>query len=148
MAEDYRAILDATKIQSGTYGELWWDSEYMSEAKAIDIKDEFEKESIKVVRDRRVKHKTLAVEGKGSVTLYKINSFAIKKLKDFSLGNAEEPRFTLMTNLDDPSGLGAERLIFNGVMFDDLTWVKTEVGTLGEIELPFTYESVEIVSLV
>ena len=53
-----------------------------------------------------------------------------------------------MSNLEDPSGLGSERIIYNGVSFDDLTWIKTELGTLGEIELPFTYESVEAVNLI
>lgn len=141
-------ILDATKIQNGTYGEIWWDGEYLCEVKGIDIKDEFEKETIKVVRSMRAKHKVMSIEGKGSLTIYKVNSFAIRKLKDFCTGNVAEPRFTLMSNLEDPSGLGSERIIYNGVSFDDLTWIKTELGTLGEIELPFTYESVEIVSLI
>lgn len=148
MSDKFKATLDATKIQNGSYTDIWWDDEYLAEIKAFEAKDEFEKESVKTVGTLRIKHKVTGIEGKGSMTLYKINSLAIKKLRRFCAGSAVEPRFTIMSVLDDPSGLGSERIIYNGVSLDDLTWLKTEVGTLTEIEVPFTYESVEVIDVI
>lgn len=148
MSDKYKETLDATKIQNGTFTELWWDDEYCAELKGVNAKDEFSKEEIKVARNLRIKYKVSAIGGKGSVTFYKVNSLAIRKLQDFCRGNAVEPKFTIMTVRDDPSGLGMERVIYNGVSFDDLTWINAEVGTLSETEMPFTYESVEASDLI
>lgn len=146
--ENFNPTLDASKIQNGTFTEVWWEDEYLAEAKAMNAKDEFQKEEIKVAGNMRTKFKIVSITGKGSMTLFKINSNAIKKLREFCKGSAIEPKFTLMSVRNDPSGLGIERIIYNGVSFDDLTWINSELGTPSEVEMPFTYESVETYDLI
>lgn len=141
-------ILDSRRVMNGTFGEVWFEGEYLAEAKGIDIKDEFNKEEINRVGTLRTGTKVTAISGKGSLTLFKIDSKVIKSLRDFTTGSAAEPRFVIMSRFADPDGLGVEQIVYKGVSFDDLTWIKSELKTVTEIEMPFTYDEVEIRELI
>lgn len=54
-----------------------------------------------------------------------------------------DPRFTVISKLDDPDSFGAERVVLKNVSFDDLTLADWEAGTAGKIEAPFTFTDYE-----
>ena len=42
----------------------------------------------------------------------------------------------------------SERIAFKNVVFDDLTLFDFEVGQLGSVEMPFTYEDYDLLDLI
>ncbi len=139
--------VEAKNVINGSHGALWLDNDEIAEVKAFQAKDEFNKEEVKLVGRMNKGYKITSVDGKGSATLHKVNSRMIKKIGRM-VRQGKTPTFTLIGKLDDPDALGAERIVFKGVIFDDLTLMNWEVDSLGSVEIPFTYEDYETLELI
>jgi len=130
--------LQSKHVINGTYGEVWLDGDKVSEAKALSAKVEKEKEDVPVCGRSGIDSKTTGYKGKGSVTLYKVNSRMMLKISD-AIKNGEEVRLQILSALKDPAAYSAERVIIKDADFDDLTLIDWEVKKLGEVECPFTF---------
>lgn len=86
-------------------------------------------------------HKVMALEGTGSLTLYKVDSGLIQKQQNIQDG--VDDRFTIVTALKDPDNYGAERIAIYNVSFDDLTLADWQRAAVGKITAPFTFTRFE-----
>lgn len=59
------------------------------------------------------------MEGKGETKLKKVSSYIMKKMSDM-LKSGKTPSFTIITKLDDPDAIGAERVALYGCKFDKM----------------------------
>lgn len=133
--------LDPNKVINGTFGEAWCDDLPWANVKSIQGKIDKNKETFTVAGKMMEVHKVIGTSGKGSVTLYKIDSEIQKKeLEAMKVG--KELKHTLISALKDPN-TEFERICFKGVSFDDITLADWEVSKLGEVELPFTFEDAD-----
>ena len=139
--------ISATRVMSGTFGEVWLNSEHVAEVKAFQAKDSYSREDINMTGQLRAGKKLMSIEGTGSITMHKVNSRMAVVIHD-EIRAGRDPRFTVITKLDDPDAFGAERISFTGVAFDDLTLADWEVGAVGQIEAPFTFEDYEFLDMV
>ena len=140
-------MLDATKVINGTYGTVFLGDDEVGEMKSFQAKLEFQKEEIKVAGQMATDTKLMGYSGKGSLSLYKVNSRMVKALLE-QIKEGNDPRFTLIGKLADPNSEGAERIAIKNVSFDDLTLFDFEVGAVGTCECPFTFTDIECIDLI
>lgn len=139
---------NARNVISGTHGKVFFDDEEVMQLKAFQAKDEYKKEDIQCCGTMSVGYKITSVEGKGSLKTNKVDSMLIRKLAFRVRKDGKTPTFTLVGSLADPDGLGAERIAFYNVVFDDLTLFDFESAKPGEIEAPFTYENYDLLDTI
>lgn len=134
--------VSAKNIISGTWGELWLNDELVAEAFKFNAKVGLNKEDVpmcgKMWTDQKVKN----VKGTGSMGLYKIYSRMARLVAD-DLRQGRDPRFTAISKIADPDGLGTERVVVKDISFDDLTLADWEAGVFGKTEHPFTFGDYE-----
>ena len=130
----------AKRVISGTWGELWLDSEYVGEVFKFQAKFAFTKEDVNMCRQMWTDTKTTAVKGTGSIGLHKVNSRMVKVIGEH-IANGRDMRYTIISKLDDPDAYGAERVSISNVSFDDLTIADWQAAQKGQTECPFTFAS-------
>ena len=139
--------MEAKRVMSGTFGELWLDGELLAESYKFQAKETFNRESIKMAGRLRDGKKLMSIEGTGSLGLHKVSSrMAVAIGRQTQQGN--DPRFTIISKLADPDAWGAERIAIYGVAFDDVTLADWEVGAVGKTEHPFSFEGYELLDSV
>lgn len=139
--------IDERKIINGTHGTVFLDSEEVAEVKAFQAKLEFQKEEVKIAGKMATGTKYMGYSGKGSLNIHKVNSRMIKAIGEM-IKQGKEPRFTIIGKLADPNSDGVERIAINNVSFDDLTLFDFEVGALGQVECPFTFDDYNFLDLI
>lgn len=137
----------AKRIMNGTFGEVWLDGEWVGECHGCQAKLNFNKEDINICRQMGVDKKLVSYGGTGSLSLYKVNSRMAIKIGE-KIKNGEDPRFTIISKLDDPDAYGAERVVLRNVSFDDLTLADWQAATAGKVTAPFTFTDYEFLDLV
>lgn len=130
--------MDASRVMSGTWGELWFDGELLAEVKAFQAKAVRNTTDINLVGEIWTDKKTISITGNMSLTLHKVNSFLIKKLGDAFL-EGKDPRYTIIGKLDDPDAFGSERIAFHNTSLDELTLMDWQAATVGEVTTPGTF---------
>lgn len=128
----------AKRIMSGTWGELWLNSEYVGECYKCQAKYSFTKQSVTLPGQMAEDAKVTGMKGTGSLGLHKVNSRMAAVIGD-AIQNGKDLRFTVISKLDDPDSYGAERVTLYNVSFDDLTLADWEVSVNGKVECPFTF---------
>lgn len=137
----------AKRVINGTYGELWLDGEYVAECYKLQAKVTYTREKVPMCGNLTQGRKLVEVEGTGSAGLHKVNSrLAMLVAEEIKKGN--DPRFTIVSKLDDPDAFGSERISLTGCAFDDTTLADWEAGVLGKIEAPFTFEDYEFIDAI
>lgn len=139
--------VSAKNIMSGTWGELWLDSDYASETYKFQAKATLNKEEIPMCGVMWTDSKVKNVSGKGSAGLYKMSSRMARKIGK-AISEGRDLRFTLISKLNDPDAFGAERVAIKNVSFDDLTIADWEAAVTGKVECPFTFRGFEFLDLV
>ncbi len=135
------------RVMNGTWGEVWLDGEYVSECYGMQAKVSINKEDVNICRQMAVDKKVNSITCTGSLKLHKVNSrMAIAIGEKIKAG--EDPRFVVISKLDDPDAYGAERVAVRNVSFDDITLADWEVAKKGSIEAPFTFTEYEFLDRV
>ncbi|WAW15290.1 phage tail tube protein [Peptostreptococcus equinus] len=132
---------------SGTFGEVWLDGEYVAEIEGCQLKVDFEKQTVARPRRMMKAHKTVGAEGKGSVTMTKVKSRMINLIGQ-RMQDQKTLAFELISKLDDPDSIGAERIKAKDVQFDDLTLADWKNGEVGKIEAPFTFDGFDLIDVI
>ena len=132
----------AKRVINGTWGEAWLDDEYVSEVIGLQAKGSFNKTTINRCRQMAEDKKITSISYTGSLKMHKVNSRMAKKIGD-QVKAGKDPRFTVISKLDDPDAYGAERVVLKNVSFDDLTLADWEAAVNGRVESPFTYTDFE-----
>lgn len=137
----------SSQVINGSFGEAWLNGEYLAEVKGVEAVVEIEYEDVNRPRKLGKGRKMIGYEGTGALTVHKVTSRFIKLISD-SLKEGKQPFFTIITKLDDPDAIGAERVILKNVTPDSLTLANWEAKTLGEEEMPFAFEDWEPLDLI
>jgi len=132
----------AKRVMCGTWGEVWLEGELVSEAYGIQAKVSMNKEDVAICGQMAKDKKTTSTSMTGSLKLHKVNSRMANLIGDY-IKAGQDPRFTVISKLDDPDAYGAERVALYNVSFDDLMLADWEAATNGKVEAPFTFTSFE-----
>jgi len=135
------------QVINGSWGEAWLDGDYLAEVKGVEARVAIEYEDINRPRRLGKGKKMLGHEGTGTLTLHKVTSRFIKLLSD-NLKQGRQTSCTIITKLDDPDAIGAERIMLKNVTFEELTLANWEAKTAGEEEVPFSFEDWEPLDLI
>lgn len=130
--------ISAKRVASGTWGQVWLDSDLVSECYGMKIMMKSKKDPVPMCGQMVEDNKITSLQATGSMKLYKASSRMARLIAD-KLQSGQDVRFTVISKLDDPDTAGAERISVMGVSFDDLTLADWEAGKLGQVECPFTY---------
>ena len=116
------------QVFNGTYGELWVDGDYMAEAEAVKAEVNLSYESIPRARSLTDGKKLTGIEGKGEIKLKK----------------GKSPNFTIISKIEDPDAIGAERMALYNCKFDKMILADWERKKVGEESYSFTFEDWEL----
>jgi hypothetical protein len=90
--------------------------------------------------------KVTGLEGEGEITLHKVSSFVMNKIAaDIKKGIV--PDITIESSIQDPAGLGEERIAVKHVKFEKVTLADWERGNLGEESYSFSFSDYEVKSM-
>lgn len=128
---------------NGTYGEVWFDGDYMAETESLKAEVDLSYESVSRVRNLADGKKLIGIEGKGEVKLKKVSSYVTKKMSG-KLKKGKSPSFTIISKIDDPDAIGAERVALYGCKFDKMILADWERKKVGEESYSFTFEDWEL----
>lgn len=140
------AKADARRVVNGTWGTLYLEGEEVFEITSFNAKVEHNKEDVQMAGNMMIDTKITSMKGTGSMTIKKMTSRMLRVIGD-NVRNGIDNRFTLISEIDDPDTIGAERVILTGVSFDDMTLAEWSVGEVGSNEYPFTFTGFELEDL-
>jgi len=140
------AMDSAKRAMSGTHGYLWLDGEIVAECYKFQAKVTLNKEDLPMCGVMWTDSKVKSISGKGSMGLYKVNSRMAALVGD-KIRVGQDPRFVLISNLNDPDSYGAERVAVKDVSFDDLTLADWDAAVSGKVECPFTFRDFEFLDM-
>lgn len=142
-----KAKFDAKRVMNGTWGELWIEGVLAAEVYKVQAKESYSRENVPICGSLTDGKKLTKIERTGSIGMHHVNTRMAGLIAN-RIRAGEDPAYTLISKIDDPDALGAERVAFTGVRFDDLTLADWEAGVLGKIESPFSFEDYEILDSV
>lgn len=134
------------QVYNGTFGELWIDGDYMAETKSCKAEVEVSYEPIPRCRKLTDGRKLNGMEGKGEVKLDKVSSYVTKKMSA-KLKAGKAPSFTIITKIEDPDAIGAERIALYGCKFDKMILADWERKKVSEEAYSFTFEDWELLDV-
>ena len=74
--------MKANQVVNGSFGSLWIDNEKLSNIKSFEAKVELNYEEVNIAEDLGTHQKLMGYAGSGTMTLHKVDSFVLKKMKD------------------------------------------------------------------
>lgn len=86
--------------------------------------------------------KVTGLEPKGELKLHKINSFVMNKVNKV-VKAGKTPTHTIISNVNDPDAIGAERVAYYGCVIDKMILSNWEAGKTGEESYGFTFQDWE-----
>lgn len=137
----------AKRVISGTWGEVWLDSDKVSECYGLQAKVGFNKEDIALCGQMASDKKVTGIDCTGSLRMHKVNSRMAQVIGQY-IRNGRDIRFTVISKLNDPDAYGAERVVLKNVSFDDLTLADWEAKSPGKVESPFTFTDYEFLDMI
>lgn len=134
---------DAKQVISGTWGQVWYDGEYMAEIMACKAEVGYKKTAIQQACKMMEGQKITGLEPKGEIKLYHINSRVMKKEQE-AIKKGKTATHTIIVKVDDPDAIGAERVALYNCVLDKMILADFEIGKMGERSYSFTFDSWEI----
>ena len=132
--------LDASRVFSGTFGELWHDGEWLTNVTGVEATVEIAKEDVPRAGTRWLGKKVMSLDGTGTITGYFVTTDLIERIGQIADDRNGEFITELIVALKDPDAYGHYRVRLKNVTFDSIPLVNYEVGSFVEIELPFTFQ--------
>lgn len=139
--------MEAKQVINGSFGEAWVDSDYAADVTGVEAVIDINYEDVNRPRKLSTGKKMTGWEGSGTLSFNKTTSRFIKLLGD-NLKNGKQTAVNVITKLDDPDSLGAERVVLKNVVFENLTLANWEAKALGEEEAPFFFDDWEPLDLI
>lgn len=129
----------AQKTINGTYGEIWINGEKYGNCKAFQCTVAGDYQEMDIAGKSGKFQKWLGFNITGTITLTKLDSSINKMLLPFwKLG--QNPTFTIIGKLADPSAYGSERISLTGVTINQSTLLDFEQKNVKDEEVPFKAE--------
>lgn len=98
------------QVINGTWGEVWFDGEYLAQVTACKAEVTLKKTAISQCQNLVDGQKVTGLEPKGELKLHKINSFVMNKVNKV-VKAGKTPTHTIISNVNDPDAIGAERVV-------------------------------------
>lgn len=130
--------MNKNQIIRGSFGRVWVDGELFSNVKSFEAKLTLNYEEVDIAGDLGKHQRYMGFTGEGTMTLHKINSKILAKLAA-AIKNGEMPDIKIISKLEDPTALGAERIELIEVTVDEVMLIKFENAAIGEEEVPFKF---------
>lgn len=134
------------QVMNGKWGEIWIDGEYMAEVTAFEAKISYDKTDVNMTRRLTKAYKVTGISCSGSVTMNKVTSYFIRKLSD-ATKQGKQVSCTIISNLDDPNGIGSERVVIKDAVFDELPLANWSSGSMVEEQVAFTFSDWDVIDL-
>lgn len=131
------------QIINGTFGEVWIDDTYLATLTKFEAKVAMSYEDVKRPRDLWKGKKLVELDGTGSLTMGKYSSMGLKFMHD-KLSQGRTPVVKIMGVLDDPTALGAERIMLKNVTFTELDLLNFEHAKALEETFSFNFRHYEL----
>ena len=135
------------QVVNGTWGELWVNGDYMAEITAFKAEVDIEFSDINMTRRLAKAKKMVGYEGKGEMKFNKVTSKFLKLMSD-NLKKGKQTVCTIISKVDDPDALGAERIVVKDATLEKLTLADWEAKKNGEETIPFSYTDWELLDLI
>lgn len=133
----------AKQIYNGTYGEVWFDGEYLAEVISFKAEIGVKTTGVKMIGHLIEGQKMTSLEPKGEIKINKVNSSIMKKLNE-ALKQNKMPTYTIMSNINDPDATGSERIVCYECILDKLILADWEAGKNSEESYSFTFSNWDI----
>jgi hypothetical protein len=133
--KDFRA----NQVINGTWGQLWYDGEYLAEIISFKAEVGYKKTAVSQVQKMADGQKITGLEPKGEFKLHHVNDSVMKK-EQAAVKAGKTPVHTIISNVSDPDAVGSERAAFYNCVLDKMIIADWEAGKLGERSYAFTYD--------
>lgn len=134
-----KKTFNAEQVISGTWGQVWYDGEYMAELIACKGEVGYKKSTVTQVQKMIDGQKITGLEPKGELKFHHVNSRVMKKEND-AIKAGKTPVHTIISNVDDPDSVGAERVAYYNCVLDKMILTDFEAGKLSERSYGFTFD--------
>ncbi len=129
-------------VINGTHGKLWLDNELVKMVKSFEVKHGSNFEEFFICGDLEPHQKLININNEGTMVLM-LSDYKLQK-KIIDANNAGTPlKFKLNGETDDPEA-ETGRVVVDELIFTEVTAMKFESNTLGEVELPFKARGVRL----
>lgn len=142
----YMKGMESKQVMNGSQGEIWIDSDYMAQATEFKATVTLDKAEISMVKKLGKQYKVIGYTGKGSLKMNKVSSYMIKKMND-NMKAGKQTICTIITKLDDPDAIGAERIVIKDAVFDELILADWSAKKMGEESYNFTFSDWDVLDV-
>ncbi|MDQ0153533.1 hypothetical protein J2S20_002254 [Moryella indoligenes] len=137
----------SNQVINGTFGEMWFDDDYVGEVESCKGEVNITYSDVAMCRRLIAGKKMSKLEGKGSFKLHHVRTNITKKLSD-AVKKGKTPSFKIISKLDDPDALGAERVVYYNCKLDKAILMDFENGKNGEESYNFTFEDWDLLDVI
>lgn len=134
----------AKRVAAGTHGKLWIDGVHVGEVYGLTADVDIKRTPVPMTGELWEDEKMMGLKGSGVIKRYKANSRMAEILGDY-ISKGIDPRFRIISLLDDPDAYGAERVVIKGVGFNKLSLAGWEAGSISKEETPFVFRGYEYI---
>ena len=113
--KDFRA----NQVINGTWGQLWYDGEYLAEIISFKAEVGYKKTAVSQVQKMADGQKITGLEPKGEFKLHHVNDSVMKK-EQAAVKAGKTPVHTIISNVSDPDAVGSERAAFYNCVLDKM----------------------------
>lgn len=129
----------ATQVINGTWGQVWYDGEYLAELTSAKAEVGYKKTAVSQTMKMADGQKITGLELKGEFKLHHVNDSVMKK-EQAAIKAGKTPTHTIIMGVDDPDAVGAERVTLFNCVLDKMILADFEQGKLGERSYAFTFD--------
>lgn len=129
----------ATQVINGTWGQVWYDGEYLAELTSAKAEVDYKKTAVSQTMKMADGQKITGLEPKGEFKLHHVNDSVMKK-EQAAVKAGKTPTHTIIMGVDDPDAVGAERVTLFNCVLDKMILADFEQGKLGERSYAFTFD--------
>ena len=146
--------MKANQVVNGSFGLLWIDNEKLSNVKSFEAKVGLNYEEVNIAEDLGTHQKLMGYAGSGTMTLHKVDSFVLKKMKDGLAKQNEmdgpvfkikdDPRITRIGKFLRTTSIDELLQLFN-VLKGDMSLVGPRPPLIEEVALYDDYQKLRLV---
>lgn len=132
------------QVVSGTWGELWFDGEFLAELISAKAEVSYKKTAVSQVQKMSDGQKITGIELKGEFKIHHVNDAVMRKEHE-AIKQGKTPVHTIIMGVDDPDAVGAEKVGLYDCILDKMILADFEQGKLGERSYSFTFDDWDLI---
>lgn len=137
-------VLEQTKVINGNFGKLYHEGVHLNNVTNIEATVDINYEEIKRSGTRHTGHKAMDIVMTGTIGAYTVSYEFIKRIGQITDDSQGAFVTELHFRLEDPENSETGEFVrLKGVQFQNIPLANTEVGSVVEHELQFTFDGYE-----